>query len=71
MKEALKKVLTGLSPKEREQLNGLITKAMRANCRYPCLDDCDSHLARINLCSHCRLEEQILAPMADALKEVE
>lgn len=70
MKKALKKVLTGLSSKERDQLNGLIAKAMRLNYSYPCPGDCDRNLARINLCPHCQLEEQILVPLLNALEEI-
>ena len=71
MKETLKKVLNGLSPQDRYRLSALIAKAIQENYSYYCPGDCDRNLARINLCPHCRLEEHILAPMADALKEVE
>ena len=65
------KVLNGLSSQDRYRLSALIAKAILENYSYCCPSDCDRNLARINLCSRCRLEEQILAPMADALKEVE
>lgn len=71
MKNALKKVLGSLGSQEQSHLHHLILKAHLANGRYPCSGDCDRKLARINLCPHCQLEEQILDPMADALKEVE
>ena len=68
MKNALKKVLKSLDSQERSHLHRLILKAHLANGGYPCSGDCDRKSARINLCPHCRLEEQILAPMLDVIK---
>jgi hypothetical protein len=68
MKNALKKVLKSLGSQERSHLHRLILKALWANGSYPCSGDCDRELARINLCPHCQLEEQILVPMLDVIK---
>lgn len=70
MRNALKKVFESLGSQEQSHLHRLILKAHMANGSYPCLGDCDRKLARINLCPHCRLEEQILAPMLDAIEEI-
>ncbi len=68
MKNALKKVFKSLGSQERSHLHRLILKAHLANGGYPCSGDCDRKSARINLCPHCQLEEQILAPMLDVIK---
>jgi hypothetical protein len=70
MKEALKKVLKNLGSQEQSHLYRMILKAHMANGSYPCSCDCDRKLARINLCPHCQLEEQILAPMLDTVEEI-
>lgn len=70
MNKALKKVLGNLGSQEQSHLHRLILKAHLANGSYPCSGDCDRKLARINLCPHCQLEEQILAPMLDATMEI-
>jgi len=69
MKEALKKVLGSLSTQEQAHLHRLVLKAHWANGSYPCSGDCDGKHARINLCPHCRLEEQIITPMLDVIEE--
>lgn len=73
MRDALKRVLESLTDRERAALDSVVEKMVGANDlgRFPCPSDCDSHLARINLCSHCQLLDQILVPIKDALKEAE
>ena len=72
VKDALKMVLRSLTDAERAVLWSVVDKMMGANEleRFPCPGDCDSHLARINLCSHCRLLDQVLEPIEDALREI-
>ncbi len=70
MKNALKKVLGSLGSQEQSHLHRLILKTHLANGSYPCADYCDRDLARISLCPHCQLEEQILVPLLNALEEI-
>lgn len=72
MKRALKTVLETLSTKDRRKLSGLVLK-MEENCskeNFPCPSDCDANLARINLCPHCQVAEQLLEPLSDVLLEI-
>ncbi len=70
MKKALKEVLGSLGSQEQSHMHRLILKVHLANGSYPCSGDCDRNLARINLCPHCRLEEQIITPLLDTIEEI-
>lgn len=72
MRDALKRVLWSLTDRERATLDSVVEKMVGANDleRFPCPSDCDKNLARINLCAHCQLEEQLLRPTRVALRDV-
>ncbi len=70
MKNALKAVLESLSTKDRRKLSDLVQKMAEINnskLNFPCHADCDGNLARINLCPHCQVTEQLLEPLSDVL----
>lgn len=52
MKSALKTVLETLSDVERSKLADVVVTTALANNRFSCPSDCDSKLARVNLCPH-------------------
>lgn len=70
MKKALAEVLATLGSQEQSHLHRLVLKAHLNLGSYPCSGDCDRRLARIKLCQYCRLEEQVFAPILDALGEI-
>lgn len=70
MKKALNEVLGTLGSQEQSHLHRLMLKAHLALGGYPCPDDCDRKLARINLCSYCRLEERVFAPVLEVIEEI-